>query len=362
MSIIRYENVVIEREEQTLFDHLNLSVEEGEFIYLIGKVGMGKSSLLKTFYGELPISSGDARVFDFYLHSIKKKHLPYLRRKLGIIFQDFRLLHDRTVYDNLLFVLRATGWKEQQKIDQRIREVLKLVGMDNKGYRMPNTLSGGEQQRVVIARSLLNHPELILADEPTGNLDPETANEVVQLLYSISKSQHTAVIISTHNRQFLIDFPGRVLKVEDKKLIDLKMDQEETQSESISSDTSTSTSSEAISDISSETTISISSESAANASSGKLAEGDLKEESLPENTLEETLPPAGESEVLKEEVLVKNEGVVTNPQSAEAGGETQNAPSPDSVGSNNAEDHLKPSDTAHEEPYYNAQSDQKPLV
>lgn len=216
--ILSYQQVSICREEQSLFEGLDFTVGEGEFIYLMGRVGSGKSSLLKTIYGEVPISAGEAHVFDFDLVALRSSQLPLLRRKLGIVFQDFRLLHDRTVNANLEFVLRATGWKEKAPIANRIREVLKQVGMENKGYRMPNTLSGGEQQRVVIARALLNRPQLILADEPTGNLDPETAHEVVSLLYEVAKQENTAVIMSTHNTSFLEEFPGRVLRVENRGL------------------------------------------------------------------------------------------------------------------------------------------------
>lgn len=229
--MITYSSVTINREEKTLFDSIDFNVNEGEFIYIIGKVGAGKSSLLKTIYAELPIESGSANVFEYDLITIKKNQIPYLRRKLGIIFQDFRLLSDRTVQKNLEFVLKATGWKSKEEIEDRIKEVLTLVGLENKAYRMPNTLSGGEQQRVVIARALLNKPKVILADEPTGNLDPETGHNIVGLLYKICKNQNTAVIMSTHNMQLLEDFPGKVFKVEDEKLIDLtnQESQEETQ-------------------------------------------------------------------------------------------------------------------------------------
>lgn len=217
--MIKYQGVTIEREAQTLFSNIDFEVHEGEFIYLIGKVGTGKSSLLKTIYAELPIAGGDARVFEYDLTRIKRSQIPYLRRKLGIIFQDFQLLTDRTVRENLDFVLKATGWKSRRERDERIKEVLDLVDMETKAWRMPNTLSGGEQQRVVIARSLLNKPNVILADEPTGNLDPETGRNIVALLYEICKSQNTAVVMSTHNMNFLDDFPGRVVRVENEKLI-----------------------------------------------------------------------------------------------------------------------------------------------
>lgn len=216
--MIKYQGVTIERDEQTLFENIDFRVEEGEFIYLIGKVGTGKSSLLKTIYAELPVADGYARVFDYDLRKIKRSQIPYLRRSLGIIFQDFQLLTDRTVYDNLEFVLKATGWKSKQERDERIHQVLTLVGMETKSWRMPNTLSGGEQQRVVIARALLNQPKVILADEPTGNLDPETGHNIVALLHEICKSQNTAVVMSTHNLKFIEEFPGRVIKVEDRDL------------------------------------------------------------------------------------------------------------------------------------------------
>ena len=216
--MIKYHGVTIEREAQTLFSDIDFQVGEGEFIYLIGKVGAGKSSLLKTIYAELPITSGSARVFEYDLANIKRSQIPYLRRSLGIIFQDFQLLTDRSVKDNLDFVLKATGWKSKIEREERIKEVLELVDMGTKAWRMPNTLSGGEQQRIVIARALLNKPKVILADEPTGNLDPETGHNIVALLYNICKSQNTAVIMSTHNMKFLDEFPGRVVSVQDQKL------------------------------------------------------------------------------------------------------------------------------------------------
>lgn len=219
--MIKYQGVTIERETQTLFENIDFRVEEGEFIYLIGKVGTGKSSLLKTIYAELPVADGYARVFDYDLRKMKRSQIPYLRRSLGIIFQDFQLLTDRTVYDNLEFVLKATGWKSRDDRDERIKQVLALVGMETKAWRMPNTLSGGEQQRIVIARALLNKPKVILADEPTGNLDPETGHNIVALLHDICQSQNTAVVMSTHNLKFIEEFPGRVFKVENRTLKDL---------------------------------------------------------------------------------------------------------------------------------------------
>ncbi|MDE7459283.1 MAG: ATP-binding cassette domain-containing protein, partial [Muribaculaceae bacterium] len=183
-----------------------------------GKVGSGKSSLIKTLYGEVPVKTGDARIFDYDLRAIKRKQIPYLRRKIGVVFQDFQLLTDRNVYANLEFVLDATGWKNRNAKEERIEEVLKEVGMTNKSYKMPHELSGGEQQRIVIARALLNKPELVIADEPTGNLDPETGEQIINHLYSIAKDG-TAVIMATHNLSMLERFPGRVMKCEGKQLI-----------------------------------------------------------------------------------------------------------------------------------------------
>ena len=184
-SLISYKNVEICQQEQVVLKNVNLEIGEGEFYYLIGKVGTGKSSLIKTMYAELPIESGEAMVLDYDLRRIKRDDIPFLRRQVGIIFQDFQLLTDRSVNENLLFVLRATGWKDKEEMQHRIDEVLKEVGMSTKGYKMPHQLSGGEQQRIVIARALLNKPKLIFADEPTGNLDPQTGSELVELLYNI---------------------------------------------------------------------------------------------------------------------------------------------------------------------------------
>lgn len=224
--MIDYRNVTIQRKDNVLLSNLSLHVGEGEFVYLIGKVGSGKSSLLKTFYYDLEIQQADeARVFGQYdLLHLKSSQVPYLRRKMGIVFQDFQLLTDRNVADNLDFVLRATGWKKVGERQQRIAEVLQMVGMTGCEQRMPNTLSGGEQQRVVIARALLNHPVLILADEPTGNLDPETGQNIVSLLYDICRQERTTVIMSTHNLSYLDLFPGRVLHVCDRQLIEVGAD------------------------------------------------------------------------------------------------------------------------------------------
>ena len=218
MSIIEYKGVEILRKEHVVLKDVSFKVEPGELVYLIGKVGSGKSSLIKSLYGEVPLKIGDARIFDYDLLSLKRKQIPYLRRKIGIVFQDSQLLTDRNVYANLEFVLDATGWKDRAAKEQRIEEVLKEVGMTNKSYKMPHELSGGEQQRIVIARALLNRPELIIADEPTGNLDPETGEQIINKLYSIAKAG-TAVIIATHNLTMLERFPGRVMRCEGKQLI-----------------------------------------------------------------------------------------------------------------------------------------------
>ncbi len=218
-KVIEYRDVEILRQELTVLMNVNLSVEEGEFVYLIGKVGSGKSSLIKTMYAEIPIESGEAKVFDYDLAEIRRRDVPMLRRKIGVVFQDFQLLTDRSVADNLLFVLKATGWKDKEEMQERIDEVLKQVGMENKSYKMPHELSGGEQQRVVIARSILNKPKLILADEPTGNLDPETGHQIVLLLRGIAE-KGTAVIMATHNINLVEEFPGRVIKCEDKKVVE----------------------------------------------------------------------------------------------------------------------------------------------
>lgn len=219
-ALIQYKNVEIHQQELCVLSDVNLELHKGEFVYLIGKVGSGKTSLLKTFYGELDIASGEAEVLGFDMLHIKRKHIPQLRRKLGIVFQDFQLLTDRTVYDNLQFVLRATGWKNKGEIKDRIEEVLKLVGMSNKGYKLPNELSGGEQQRIVIARAVLNSPEIILADEPTGNLDSETGRAITELLHSISEAG-SLVVMTTHNLQLLREFPGKVYRCTDHRMADV---------------------------------------------------------------------------------------------------------------------------------------------
>ena len=212
-ALIRYTDVEIHQQELCVLNDVNLELHKGEFVYLVGKVGSGKTSLLKTFYGELDIASGEAEVLGYDMLHIKRKHIPQLRRKLGIVFQDFQLLTDRTVYDNLEFVLRATGWKSKE-------EVLNLVGMSNKGYKLPNELSGGEQQRIVIARAVLNSPEIILADEPTGNLDSETGHAIAELLHGISEAG-ALVVMTTHNLQLLREFPGKVYRCADHLMTDV---------------------------------------------------------------------------------------------------------------------------------------------
>ena len=217
MNIVEYKDVEILRKELVVLKHVDFTLGEGEFVYLIGKVGSGKSSLLKSMYAEIPIFSGDARVMDTNLVGMRRKDIPFLRRQIGIVFQDFQLLTDRNVYDNLKFVLDATGWKDRDAKDERIEAVLKQVGMANKSYKMPHELSGGEQQRIVIARALLNKPKLILADEPTGNLDPVTGDRIVQHLREIS-GEGTAVVMATHNMQLVEQYPARVVRCIDKRL------------------------------------------------------------------------------------------------------------------------------------------------
>ncbi|MFS2946354.1 ATP-binding cassette domain-containing protein [Bacteroides uniformis] len=219
-ALIRYTDVEIHQQELCVLNDVNLELHKGEFVYLVGKVGSGKTSLLKTFYGELDIASGEAEVLGYDMLHIKRKHNQQLRRKLGIVFQDFQLLTDRTVYDNLEFVLRATGWKSKGEIKDKIEEVLNLVGMSNKGYKLPNELSGGEQQRIVIARAVLNSPEIILADEPTGNLDSETGHAIAELLHGISEAG-ALVVMTTHNLQLLREFPGKVYRCADHLMTDV---------------------------------------------------------------------------------------------------------------------------------------------
>lgn len=222
MSLVEYKNVSINRQDKNVLKEVTFSLEPATFYYLVGRVGSGKSSLMKTMYGDVPIASGrEARVLDVNLLDTNPKEIPFLRRKIGIVFQDFQLLQDRSVFSNLDFVLKATGWHDKALIAQRIQEVLKQVGMANKSYKMPHELSGGEQQRIVIARALLNKPRLILADEPTGNLDPTTGFQILSLLHSLVETGHT-VLMATHNLQLLDDFPGKVFNCVDKHLVELE--------------------------------------------------------------------------------------------------------------------------------------------
>lgn len=222
-TIVNYRDVEIMRNELVVLRHVDLCISQGEFVYLIGRVGSGKSSLMKTMYAEIPVTSGSAEVFDYDLTTLRRRQIPYLRREMGIVFQDFQLLTDRDVRHNLLFVLKATGWSDKSEIESRIKEVLSVVGMENKSYKMPHELSGGEQQRVAIARALLNKPRLILADEPTGNLDPETARGVLDTLHAISRNG-TAVVMATHNLGIVREFPGRVINIGNKKAEETKTD------------------------------------------------------------------------------------------------------------------------------------------
>ena len=211
MKVLEYNNVELMRQELTVLTSVTFSLEEGSLAYLIGRVGSGKSTLLKSIYAEVPVASGRAQVLDYDLTAIRRRDIPFLRRNIGYVFQDFQLLTDRTVYANLDFVLEATGWTDRALREQRIEEVLRQVGMTHKSYKMPHELSGGEQQRVVIARALLNNPRLIIADEPTGNLDPDTGDQIIGQLHEIAR-KGTAVIIATHNLALLDRFPGRVLR------------------------------------------------------------------------------------------------------------------------------------------------------
>jgi len=218
--IIELRHVNIYQGKNLILQDVNLTVKKGEFVYLVGKTGTGKSSLLKTLYGDLPMGEGDGSVVGFNLRGMDWKKVPFLRRNLGVVFQDFQLLTDRNVNDNLKFVLRATGWKDEKLMDEKIMDVLDKVGLKSKGFKKPFELSGGEQQRIDIARALLNSPKLILADEPTGNLDPETSDEIMNLLFHISRDYGTAIVMATHDYIVINKFPARMVKTERGRVID----------------------------------------------------------------------------------------------------------------------------------------------
>lgn len=219
-NIFWIKNGEIEQGGNLVLKDVNIHLEKGEFVYLIGKTGAGKSSLLKTLYGEVPLSKGEGEVADFKLNGLKRKDIPYLRRQLGIVFQDFQLLSDRSVNENLYFVMRSTGWKNKAEIKKRAEEVLSLVGLDHQGVKLPHQLSGGEQQRVAIARALVNKPKFILADEPTGNLDPETSREVIAVLLAIAK-EGTSVLMATHDMSIMEQFPSRTIRVANQTVVEL---------------------------------------------------------------------------------------------------------------------------------------------
>ena len=218
--ILSLKGVSVYQKENMILDDVSLEVKKGEFVYLIGKTGSGKSSFMKTLYADLPLREGHGRIVGFNLKTLDEKQIPFLRRKLGIVFQDFKLLPDRNVNNNLIFVLRATGWKDMAKMNEQIEDVLEKVGMKTKGFKFPHELSGGEQQRVAIARALLNDPELILADEPTGNLDPQTSVEVMKVLQEINKSGRT-ILMATHDYALLLKYPSKTLKCDGSKVFEV---------------------------------------------------------------------------------------------------------------------------------------------
>lgn len=219
-TVLELKNAAIYQRESLILSEVDVTVYKGDFVYLIGKTGTGKSSFMKTLYGDLPLTEGEGHIVDFNLRTLKEKDIPFLRRKLGVVFQDFKLLTDRNIKDNLLFVLKATGWKDQKGMDSKIDEVLDKVGMKTKGFKYPYQLSGGEQQRVAIARALLNDPELILADEPTGNLDPQTSVEVMEVLQEISRNGNT-ILIATHDYALLLKYPSKTLKCDGQRVFEV---------------------------------------------------------------------------------------------------------------------------------------------
>jgi cell division transport system ATP-binding protein len=219
-ALIELKNANIYQGTNLILSDVNITVDKGEFVYLVGKTGTGKSSLLKTLYGDLDFKEGEGSVVGYNLKELDWKKVPFLRRNLGVVFQDFQLLTDRNVNNNLKFVLKATGWKDEKLMDEKINDVLEKVGLKTKGFKMPFELSGGEQQRIDVARALLNSPKLILADEPTGNLDPETSDEIMQLLFSICKDYNTAIVMATHDYMVINKFPARTIKTERGKVLD----------------------------------------------------------------------------------------------------------------------------------------------
>jgi cell division transport system ATP-binding protein len=218
--ILQLKNASIYQGESLVLSNVNVEINKGEFVYLIGKTGTGKSSFMKTLYGDLPLTEGEGHIVDFDLKHLKENDIPFLRRKLGVVFQDFKLLTDRTINDNLLFVLKATGWKDKTEMNARVEEVLTKVDMKTKGFKFPHELSGGEQQRIAIARALLNNPELILADEPTGNLDPQTSVEVMEVLQDINKNGNT-ILMATHDYALLLKYPSKTLKCDENQVYEV---------------------------------------------------------------------------------------------------------------------------------------------
>ena len=219
-AILQLKDVSIYQGDSLILSNVNVEINKGDFVYLIGKTGTGKSSFMKTLYGDLPLTEGEGHIVDFNLKTLKENDIPFLRRKLGVVFQDFKLLSDSTINENLLFVLRATGWKDKTEMNNRVEEVLSKVDMKTKGFKYPHELSGGEQQRVAIARALLNNPELILADEPTGNLDPQTSIEVMEVLQEINKNGNT-ILMATHDYALLLKYPSKTLKCDDNQVFEV---------------------------------------------------------------------------------------------------------------------------------------------